>query len=116
MGKRKSPVLIAAENGIIEMVEKILKLFPAAIRHVDSDQKNIVLLAVKNRQISVYELLLNRKPLEESAFRMVDSEGNSALHLAATLGDYRPYPFAALQMQWEIKWYKVCHPDLFIYF
>ncbi|CBI28745.3 unnamed protein product, partial [Vitis vinifera] len=106
MGKRKSPVLIAAENGIIEMVEKILKLFPAAIRHVDSDQKNIVLLAVKNRQISVYELLLNRKPLEESAFRMVDSEGNSALHLAATLGDYRPYPFAALQMQWEIKWYK----------
>ncbi|XP_034690645.1 ankyrin repeat-containing protein ITN1-like [Vitis riparia] len=106
MGKRKSPVLIAAENGIIEMVEKILKLFPAAVRHVDSDQKNIVLLAVKNRQISVYELLLNRKPLEESAFRMVDSEGNSALHLAATLGDYRPYPFAALQMQWEIKWYK----------
>ncbi|KAL6338295.1 hypothetical protein AAG906_018570 [Vitis piasezkii] len=106
MGKRKSPVLIAAENGIIEMVEKILKLFPAAIRHVDSDQKNIVLLAVKNRQTSVYELLLNRKPLEESAFRMVDSEGNSALHLAATLGDYRPYPFAALQMQWEIKWYK----------
>ncbi|KAJ9696105.1 hypothetical protein PVL29_008382 [Vitis rotundifolia] len=112
MGKRKSPVLIAAENGIIEMVEKILILFPAAIRHVDADKKNIVLLAVKNRQTSVYELLLNRKPLEESAFRMVDSEGNSALHLAATLGDDRPYPFAALQMQWEIKWYKAIHLNL----
>ncbi|XP_068636204.1 ankyrin repeat-containing protein ITN1-like, partial [Aristolochia californica] len=35
-------------------------------------------------------------------------DGNSALHLAAALGKNRPWiiPGAALQMQWEIKWFK----------
>ncbi|KAK1561004.1 hypothetical protein Q3G72_033326 [Acer saccharum] len=46
--------------------------------------------------------------MKESVFRKVDHEGNSALHLAARLGDHKPWliPGAALQMQWEIKWYE----------
>lgn len=43
-------------------------------------------------------------------FRQVDDKSNSALHLAAKLGDHKPWliPGGALQMQWEIiKWYKV---------
>ncbi|XVF65191.1 hypothetical protein PTKIN_Ptkin09bG0227300 [Pterospermum kingtungense] len=37
-----------------------------------------------------------------------DNQGNNALHLAAMYGQYRPWLIAgsALQMQWEIKWYK----------
>ncbi|GLT52967.1 hypothetical protein SLA2020_262700 [Shorea laevis] len=44
---------------------------------------------------------------------------NSALHLAANLGDYKPWliPGAALQMQWEIKWFEFVKasmsPDFF---
>ncbi|XP_061994441.1 uncharacterized protein LOC133712347 [Rosa rugosa] len=107
-GKNQSPVLIAAKMGVTEMVEKILDKFPVAIQDVDSDNKNVILLAVENRQPHVYNLLQKRKILKESLFRQLDNEGNSALHLAATCGQYRPWliPGAALQMQWEIKWYK----------
>lgn len=106
--RKETPVLLAAKNGVVEMVEKILHLFPVAIHDLNADQKNIVLLAVENRHPHIYELLLRRNILKESAFRMVDSQGNSALHLAAKLGDHKPWliPGAALQMQWELKWYQ----------
>ncbi|CAI9107769.1 OLC1v1007207C2 [Oldenlandia corymbosa var. corymbosa] len=109
MGKKETPILIAAKNGVAEMVEKILQLFPVAIHDLNSDKKNIVLLAVENRQPHVYKLLLNMKIMKDSIFRKIDKDGNSALHLAAKLGEHRPWliPGAALQMQWEIKWYEV---------
>ncbi|KAK4560179.1 hypothetical protein RGQ29_009096 [Quercus rubra] len=106
--KRETPVLIAAKNGITEIVEKILELFPVAIHDMNEHKKNIVLLAVENRQPHVYQLLLQKNILKESVFRRVDDEGNSALHLAAKLGEHKPWliPGAALQMQWEIKWHE----------
>ncbi|OVA03468.1 Ankyrin repeat-containing domain [Macleaya cordata] len=107
-GIAETPILIAAKTGVTEMVEKILDKFPMAIQDINSERKNVALLAVENRQPHVYQLLLKRKILLESVFRKLDSKGNSALHLAATLGQYRPWliPGAALQMQWEIRWYK----------
>lgn len=109
MAQRETAILIAAKNGITEVVEKILDLFPVAIHDMNSEKKNIVLLAVENRQPHVYQLLLNRTMMKDSVFRKVDSHGNSALHLAATIGEHKPWliPGAALQMQWEIKWFKV---------
>ena len=111
-GRKATPILIAAKMGVTEMVEKILDTFPEAIHDLDSEKKNLVLLAVENRQTGIYKLLLDRKMLGESdlsIFQHVDIKGNSALHLAAKFGEYGPWriPGAALQMQWEIKWYKV---------
>lgn len=110
MSKKETPILLAAKNGITEIVEEILKLFPVALHDMNSDKKNIVLLAVENRQPHVYQLLLKRTIMKDIVFRKVDNKGNSALHLAATLGDHKPWliPGAALQMQWEIKWYEAC--------
>ena len=95
--------------GVTEMVQKILKEFPVAIQDLDSDGKNVVLLAVENRHPQIYNLLRNSKIPKESVFRQVDKDGNSALHLAAQFQENRPWliPGVALQMQWEIKWYKV---------
>ena len=107
MEKQENPILIAAKNGISEMVERILELFPVAIHDVDHQRKNIVLLAVENRQPHIYELLLRKAVLQDTAFRHVDIDGNSALHLVAKLGNSGAYPFAAVQMQWELKWYQV---------
>ncbi|KAH9729698.1 ANK REP REGION domain-containing protein [Citrus sinensis] len=108
MAKRETPILIAAKNGITEIVEKILESFPVAIHDINSEKKNIVLLAVENRQPHVYQLLLKTTIMKDSVFRKVDDQGNSALHLAATLGDHKPWliPGAALQMQWELRWYE----------
>ena len=108
-GKHQTPILIAAKTGVAEIVEKILDEYPVAIQDLDINGKNVVLLAVENRQPHVYKLLVNRKLLKESVFRQVDKYGNSALHLAAQLGEHKPWliPGSALQMQWEIKWYEV---------
>ena len=89
------------------MVERILKGFPMAILDRDSNGRNTVLLAVESRQANLYEYLVRNINFYESAFRDVDNDGNNALHLAARIGDYQPNPFAALQMQVEIKWFKV---------
>ncbi|XP_068636203.1 uncharacterized protein [Aristolochia californica] len=105
--KSETSILVASKNGVVEMVEKILRVFPVAIQDENKEGKNIVLLAVEHRQPYVYELLW-KKYMKESVFQKVDNGGNSALHLAAELGNNRPWiiPGAALQMQWEIKWYK----------
>ncbi|KAK4560170.1 hypothetical protein RGQ29_009089 [Quercus rubra] len=104
------PILIAAKNGITEMVEKIIEIYPVAMYDVDKDQKNIVLLTVEYKQPSVYELLLSlreKNVIKDSVFTEVDHEGNSTLHLAATKAEFNwPVPGAASQMQWEIRWYE----------
>ena len=106
-----TPILIAAKNGITEMVEKTLESYPVAMYDMDQDMKNIVLLAVEHKQPCVYELLLSLKKknvIKDSIFSEVDSDGNTALHLAAQKGGFNwPVPGAASQMQWEIKWYEV---------
>lgn len=104
-----SPILIAAKMGVTEMVEKILNMYPVAIHDVDSQNKNVVLLAIENRQPHVYSLLNKMNLIKERAFSQVDNNGNSALHLAATYRKFKPWrvPGAAMQMQWEYKWYTV---------
>ncbi|KAK8486513.1 hypothetical protein V6N13_045947 [Hibiscus sabdariffa] len=116
--KRETPILIAAKSGITEMVDEILQRFPVAIHETNTEKKNIVLLAVENRQPHVYELLLKKNIMKDSVFRAVDHNGNSALHLAAMLGDHRPWliPGAALQMQWEIKWYEFVKHSMPVHF
>ncbi|KAJ3705612.1 hypothetical protein LUZ61_009317 [Rhynchospora tenuis] len=104
----QSPVLLAAKMGVTEMVKRILEKFPVALLDQDKDEKNIVLLAVECRQVHVYNYLLELQTLKDHVFAKVDKDGNSALHLAAKLSHSRPWsiPGAALQMQWESKWYK----------
>ncbi|KAM4075530.1 hypothetical protein ACB094_10G176600 [Castanea mollissima] len=103
----KTPMLLAAGNGITEMVEQILKEFSLTICD-KSDGKNIVLSAMKNRQTRVLQLLFKQNFVKRKLIHELDRMDNNALHLAAELGEQKPWliPGAALQMQWEIKWYE----------
>ncbi|KAJ4746145.1 Ankyrin repeat protein [Rhynchospora pubera] len=103
-----SPVLLAAKMGVTEMVKRILEKFPVALLDQDKDEKNIVLLAVEYRRVHVYRYMLELPTMKEHVFGKVDKDGNSAPRLAAMLSHSRPWsiPGAALQMQWESKWYK----------
>ncbi|KAJ9697568.1 hypothetical protein PVL29_009410 [Vitis rotundifolia] len=108
----ETPILVASKNGIMEMVTKILELFPMAVSDTHKENwKNIVLMAVENRQSHIYDFLLNRKHLldREIAFRAFDNCKNNALHLAGKLAGYhhrQHIPTSMLQMQWEVKWYQ----------
>lgn len=100
------------------MVEKILQVFPTTIHDKDFNEKNIVLLAVENRQSHLYDFLLRSSHLDKDliAFHAVDRDKNNALHLAAMLKNYESslIPSSRLQMQWEVKWYEVCKIDFLI--
>ncbi|XP_028769657.1 uncharacterized protein LOC114727096 [Neltuma alba] len=104
----ETPILLAAKNGVMEIIEKILELFPVAIYDLNEDKKNIVLLAAEHSQPKVYQFLLKKNIYKESLFHQVDEDENSALHLAASLRDDEHWliPGEALQMQWERKWYR----------
>ncbi|KAL5988661.1 hypothetical protein ACLOJK_026759 [Asimina triloba] len=122
-GKRVSPILVAAMKGVEEMVEKIIESYPVAIRDVDQDGKNVVLLAVENRQPHIYHLLhqrlfasTNSSPSQvvsvnqiKAAFKRVDKDGNGVRHLVAKPSPNRPRLIsgAFLQMLWEIQWYQL---------
>lgn len=107
----ETAILIAAKNGVLEIVERILENFPTAIHDMNEEKKNIALLAVEHRQTHVYNYLCTSKSTQNSnIFQQVDNDGNSILHFAAKLPkETNPWPVfgAALQMQWEIKWFKV---------
>ena len=86
----------------------MVDMFPTAIND-NSEGKNLVLSAVQNRQSHVLQLLLKKKFVKRKLIHEVDMSENNALHLAAEMGKQKPWliPGAALQMQWEIKWYEV---------
>ena len=73
--KNETPILLAAKMGVTEIVEKILDIFIIAIQDLDSDKKNVVLLAVEHRQTDVYNLLLKKAMLKERVFRQLDKHG-----------------------------------------
>lgn len=104
---KETPLLVASKMGIVEMVRKILKKFPIAIQDTDSDEKNILLLAVEHRQTDVYNWLIGEK-YPEYVFYQVDKHGNNAVHLAAMYQKLEVWriPGSALQLQGERKWYK----------
>ncbi|XP_054813876.1 uncharacterized protein LOC129314459 isoform X2 [Prosopis cineraria] len=105
--KIETPLMIAVKNGVIEMVKKILELYPstANIGEVNDEGKNIVHLAAEKKQTDVYNYLGKQKILTGSLFQQVDNDGNSALHLAASYGCDRnsDFPGEVLLMQWERK-------------
>jgi len=111
-------LLVAAKNGVLEVVEKILQELPVSIHDTSSKNKNILLVTVESRQPQIFEALwkhfneaLNKRNLWDDLIQAVDTDDNTILHLAAMSlkSKYNPWqiPGSAMQMQWEIKWYQV---------
>ncbi|KAL4299031.1 hypothetical protein AHAS_Ahas17G0060200 [Arachis hypogaea] len=107
----ETPFLLAARNGIVEMVVKIRRLIPSVIHNTNSKKENVVLVAVKHRQPHVVEALKTELKDEvwNTLIQAVDDDDNTLLHLAAQkqVGS-KPWNVAgtALEMMWDIKWYQ----------
>ncbi|KAI9119024.1 hypothetical protein K1719_009699 [Acacia pycnantha] len=123
-------LLVAAQKGVVEVVNKILQRLPVSIHDTSSMKKNIVMIAVENRQPRILEALythlsvnLKKHLLWRDLLLAVDTEDNTILHLAAKYGQSggsHPWQIhgSAMQMQWEIKWYeyvKVYAPTHFVF-
>ncbi|CAI8586529.1 unnamed protein product [Vicia faba] len=111
--KKMTPFLVAARNGIVEVVKEILIKIPSAIHNTNSKKENVLLVAVKYRQPLIVETLReikHSKPeLWNNLILAMDEDQNTVLHLAAeALGGDKPWQIAgsALQMMWDIKWFQ----------
>ena len=112
--KKETPFLVAAKNGIVELVNEILDKIPSAIHNTNSRKENVLLVAVKYRQPLIVEtlrMIKHSKPeLWNNLILAMDEDENTVLHLAAeALGGDKPWQIAgsALQMMWDIKWFQV---------
>ncbi|KAJ8641554.1 hypothetical protein MRB53_018248 [Persea americana] len=111
---KETPLLIAAGKGIVEIVEEILAVYPQAVEYINDKGRNILHVAVQRRQTGIFKLVCTRDTIPLVRLnRRIDGEGNSVLHHAAKLDEndpqvdhFRNIPGEALQMQWEIQWFK----------
>ncbi|KAI9079315.1 hypothetical protein K1719_038716 [Acacia pycnantha] len=123
-GRRKisTPLLIAAKNGLVKAVKKILDDIPVSIHDQSHEEKkNIVHVAIEERQSEVLQEVKKRKPKHWLVLReMVDAGGNNALHLAAKQSKYITSGIhqsgSIMQMQWEIQWFEYVKESMPPYF
>ncbi|KAK7306477.1 hypothetical protein VNO77_44420 [Canavalia gladiata] len=99
-----TPLLIAASNGVTEIVKVIIHFHPHSIEHVSEDEQNILFMAVKHRQIEIYRILKKLKMVRSLAGK-IDKESNTVLHHTA---DFKggSQPGYALQLQEELHWFE----------
>ncbi|KAK7333553.1 hypothetical protein VNO80_30328 [Phaseolus coccineus] len=110
--EKVSAFLTAARNGIEEIVLELQSKIPSAIHETTPKSENVLLVAVKNKQVNVTEML--RKNLEKEIFDSLilemDDRENTVLHLAAagTSINERIWQRAGTTMQMirDIHWYE----------
>ncbi|CAL5351771.1 unnamed protein product [Camellia sinensis] len=80
--KLKNPIVHATKNGIIKLVKEILKIFPDAAYSFDKNGKNILHIAVEQKDGVLYDYLKKNVDHKDRMLSDVDNHGNTVLHLA----------------------------------
>ncbi|XP_058782296.1 uncharacterized protein LOC131656666 isoform X1 [Vicia villosa] len=104
--------LTAASHGIVEIMSELESKTKSVVSETNFNNENVLLLAVKNRQPHVIQRLKN--DLDDGVFQnlylRVNKDKNTMLHLAAYTSYERENTWrisgAAMQLTWDIKWYK----------
>ncbi|XP_044473989.1 ankyrin repeat-containing protein ITN1-like [Mangifera indica] len=105
----KIPLLLATERGIVEIVNRILDVYPQIVEHENGLNQNILHVAIKHRQCEIFNHVKNMKIPMTRLVRKVDINGNTILHHAADMGEEttKIHPAGpAYLLQEEMKWYK----------
>ncbi|KAK3017735.1 hypothetical protein RJ639_003091 [Escallonia herrerae] len=76
----ETPLILATKSGCTEIVEEILRKYPQAVEHVDAEGRNILHVAIKYRQIKVFDIVERMGIPMTRLIRKIDDNGNSILH------------------------------------
>ncbi|THG17091.1 hypothetical protein TEA_008169 [Camellia sinensis var. sinensis] len=101
----ETPLFLAAKYGIIEIVKEILDTYPQAIEHIDDHGRNILHVAIKYRQIHVFDYVVKMEIPMTRLIRKIDNNGNSILHMVGIKADdfiRDDMPSPALQLQEDL--------------
>ena len=105
-----TPLFIATKSGCTEIVKEILDRYPQAVEHIDCEGHNILHIAIKYRQLEVFNLVSQMEVPMRWLVRQIDKEGNSILHMVGKKReDYLPERIKgpALELQEELFWFEV---------
>ncbi|KAG2688463.1 hypothetical protein I3760_09G096600, partial [Carya illinoinensis] len=103
-----TPLFLATKSGCVDIAEEILKRYPQAVEHIDDKGRNILHIAIKYRQLSIFDLVMKGEVTEKRLVRKVDNEGNSILHVVGMKSkDYitEKLQSPALELQDEMQWF-----------
>ncbi|KAI7999609.1 Ankyrin repeat-containing protein ITN1 [Camellia lanceoleosa] len=79
-----TPLFLATKSGILEIVEEILRMYPQAVEHIDHEGRNILHVAIKYRQIHIFDFVEKLEIPMRRLLRKIDNDGNSILHMVGT--------------------------------
>ncbi|KAJ9563007.1 hypothetical protein OSB04_008167 [Centaurea solstitialis] len=101
----ETPLFLATKSGCTEIVKGILEMYPQAVEHVDDEGRNILHVAIKYRQIQIFDMVEKMETPMMRLIRKIDNEGNSILHMvgekAAEVG-YEDMRSPALVLQEDL--------------
>ncbi|XP_059662928.1 uncharacterized protein LOC132308740 [Cornus florida] len=98
-------LFLATKEGIIEIVKETLKRYPQAVEHIDNHGRTILHVAIKYRQMKIFDLVEKMKIPMKRLIRKTDNRGNSILHMVGIkVGDHaaKVKPNPALQLQEDL--------------
>ncbi|KAL9402823.1 hypothetical protein Peur_006672 [Populus x canadensis] len=99
----------AVKNGTLEFIMEMIKACPHVMICTDDNSRTLFMSSIANRQEKVVSLFYGLEATRSGFVSLIDSSGNTMLHLAAKLSppsQLSRISGAALQMQRELQWYK----------
>ncbi|KAK9175854.1 hypothetical protein WN944_027864 [Citrus x changshan-huyou] len=105
----ETPLFLATKSGCIEIVKEIFNVYPQAVEHIDDEGRNILHVAIKYRQLEIFELVVQMEVPMRRLVRKIDNGGNTLLHMTGIKRkDYVPEKMEgpALVLQEELLWYE----------
>lgn len=105
----KTPIFVAIEMGITEIVHATIEEFPQATEQLNEKKHNILHVAVLNRRHDIFNLLkeINSELQWRRMTEAVADEGYTLLHQVASTVKEGTKPGPALQLQEELLWFDV---------
>ncbi|CAH2050297.1 unnamed protein product [Thlaspi arvense] len=83
----ETPLILATKTGILEIVEAILSMYPQAVEHIDDEGRNILHVAIKYRQIHIFDFVVKLEIPMMRLVRKITNNGNSVLHMVGVKAD-----------------------------
>ncbi|KZV14329.1 ankyrin repeat-containing protein-like [Dorcoceras hygrometricum] len=106
----QNAIIKAAQNGIHEVVEVIVEMFPNAIYAQEPETDcNIFHIAARERVENIFNLIYHMNERKQYFYDSTDSSSNNFMHMCGELAPPHKLNLisgAALQLQRELQWFK----------
>ncbi|KAL7216041.1 hypothetical protein ACSBR1_028064 [Camellia fascicularis] len=77
----ETPLFLATKSGCVEIVKEILEQYPWAVEHIDSKGRTMLHVAIKYRQIEIFNIVEKMEVPMRRLERKIDNNLNTILHM-----------------------------------